>query len=254
MLIESPRHTAADLRHWYAMESLDARVATSRRFLSAVSRAVLTVETFAASHSGAYASISWGKDSVVVAHMAHMAGLPLRHLRWDPLMNPDSYRVRDAFLSSCPSAYEELNIPAVWQGEAGWLLLGITDRWATMSELYGSHRIVGVRGTESADRARSAKFHGATSGGSCRPLIDWPAEYVYAYLYLNRLPVHPAYACTFGGSLDRMRLRVGDLGGNLGTGVGRADWERRYYSDELEAVRRLENDDGSDGLPDDLEL
>ena len=47
------------------------------------------------------------------------------------------------------------------------------------------------------------------------------------------------YACSLGGLLDRSKLRVASLGGQRGTGWGRAEWERRYYRAEVNAIERL---------------
>lgn len=48
--------------------------------------------------------------------------------------------------------------------------------------------------------------------------------------------MHPAYACSFGGALDRERIRVSSLGGQRGTGHGRREWEWAYYRDEMMAL------------------
>lgn len=64
-----------------------------------------------------------------------------------------------------------------------------------------------------------------------RPILHWPTWAVFAYLYDHDLPVHPSYAMTMGGRLDRERLRVDGLGGYRGRDMGRAEWERTYYGD-----------------------
>ena len=65
-------------------------------------------------------------------------------------------------------------------------------------------------------------------GLSCQPNGHWSARDVFAYLNAHDLPVHPAYAMTFGGALDRGRLRVGTIGGSRGTEFGRAEWEAAH--------------------------
>lgn len=69
---------------------------------------------------------------------------------------------------------------------------------------------------------------------TCRPIIDWPTEAVFAYLAHYRLPTHPNYGMLGGGRWDRGRLRVGgSVGGSDGDNFGRAEWEREYYGDLL---------------------
>ena len=55
----------------------------------------------------------------------------------------------------------------------------------------------------------------------------------FGYLAAHDLPVHPAYAMLGGGRWERDRIRVASLGGRRGDGIGRAEWEREYYSDVL---------------------
>lgn len=89
------------------------------------------------------------------------------------------------------------------------------------------------RRAESAARELSARVHGVSTTRFCRPILDWPHWAVWAYLYAHDLPVHPAYACTLSGQLDRDRLRVHAIGnpesGDRGYGRGRAEWEAHYY-------------------------
>jgi hypothetical protein len=60
---------------------------------------------------------------------------------------------------------------------------------------------------------------------------------VFAYLYGRGLPVHPAYAYSRGGLLDREEIRTTAIGGRRGRNVGRLTWERTYYP---EIVHRME--------------
>ncbi len=76
-------------------------------------------------------------------------------------------------------------------------------------------------------------IHGISSLRTCAPIGWWTGGDVYAYLHQHGLPVHPAYACTMGGELDRDRVRVASLGGTRGTEFGRRQWEWAYYRDEI---------------------
>ena len=47
---------------------------------------------------------------------------------------------------------------------------------------------------------------------------------------------------TMAGAYDRDRVRVGTIGGRCGTGRGRAEWERRYYPQQITARRPVGED------------
>ena len=59
---------------------------------------------------------------------------------------------------------------------------------------------------------------------------------MFAYLHRYELPVHPAYACSMGGTVPRERLRVAWLGLRHGTEYGRRELEWRYYREEMIAI------------------
>jgi phosphoadenosine phosphosulfate reductase len=141
--------------------------------------------------------------------------------------------VRDAFLAAHDAAYQEVEI---WcrRDEDGWHATGTLERgFDVAAARHGDRYVSGIRGEESAGRARRVRAYGLSTGRTCAPVGRWSSALVYAYLAHHDLPVHPAYACTHGGSLDRGRLRVASLGGQRGTGRGREEWERRYYREEL---------------------
>lgn len=67
---------------------------------------------------------------------------------------------------------------------------------------------------------------------------------VFAYLAARDLPVHPAYAMSHGGRLDRRWLRVGSIGGTRALGRGRMEWESAYYGDVITAGRAEQDQHG----------
>lgn len=175
--------------------------------------------------------VSWGKDSTVVAHLA-AEHLPLVWARADRRENPDCERVRDAFLAAHPTArYEEHTYTwrAPLPGEPGWDATqpGQDALSDTIGHLHGGRRITGVRAQESSKRRLSAATHGTATARSCRPILRWTHHDVFAYLHRHDLPVHPAYAMTYGGAIDRSRPRVHALG----TVVGDRAWEKAYYGE-----------------------
>lgn len=212
------------------MKSLDERWATMPGHRKRVERAKHELASFVASRPMAYIGVSWGKDSVCVASLA-MAVCPSIRVVWfhaGAIENPDNVLVRDAFLSMHPEA----NYHEIEASELKW----IGDRhdggqacFERESARFGSAYVSGIRSSESASRSRRFAAWGHSSSNTCAPLSLWSGEDVFAYLQAQCLPVHPAYACTFGGQLDRSRIRVSTIGGTVGTGTGRAEWERAYY-------------------------
>lgn len=243
MLIPSERHREADLALWADLEAADAaHAATNRRVERLVARAAEEIDRFVRADGGAvYASASWGKDSVALAHVAALQNpeIPLVWVRVEPIFNPDCLAVRDAFLARHPSIrYAEI-VVRCRSDRYGWHASGtLEEGFRAARARYGGRRISGVRADESGRRTVSARVHGVSSETSCRPILRWSAADVFALHQAAGLPTHPAYAMLGGGRYDRSRVRVSSLGGRRGDGFGRAEWEREYYGDVL---RRLES-------------
>lgn len=172
-----------------------------------------------------YLGTSWGKDSVTVLHLAREIAVPVVWVRVDGEENPDCPLVRDAYLARWPVDYHEIRATSGVAAGKRTSSLG----FAEAARRFGARHISGVRAEESTTRAITVAVNGIASVGSCRPIARWTAIEIFAYAARHDLPIHPAYACTFGGMLDRGRVRVGALGGERGTGRGRAEWESRYY-------------------------
>lgn len=125
-------------------------------------------------------------------------------------IHPWTVMVRDAFLDGWwgEEDYYEVHLdrkPGETLGD--WFERGIH----AAQEVMGTRRwIGGIRAEESSPRARRIQ-RGLTLGDSCFPLGKWSSGDVFAYLSIHDLPIHPVYACTRGGSLDRGRLRVAGL-------------------------------------------
>lgn len=231
MLIESPRHTPDDLALWRQLEHADRVHGRSRELREKVEVAKHAIACFLAD-GDAYVSVSWGKDSVVAAHLATQINpeIPLVHVRNEPLKNPDCALVRDQF---APRNY--LEIEHRWH-PGGWFMLpGIYE---AERRLGIGRRIIGLRADEAGGRKISIDHQGLATTNSCRPLGRWSADDVFGYLAHNRLPVHPAYAMLGGGRWPRDYIRVDVLGGPAGEGMGKREWHREYYGD---VIRRLES-------------
>lgn len=236
-LISSSRHTEADLREWGRLEAFDAILARSPLLARKEKEALAAIRSFAA-QGPCYVGVSWGKDSVVVAHLAIRAGVgPLVWFSGGRIENPDCRPTRDAFIAMFPRAdYREVQLSGAADAVDVTGHDGGQREFEAASRAFGDRYISGVRAEESKARSlRMAKW-GPSTENTCAPIGWWKGEDVFAYLHKHSLPVHPAYAMTFGGVLDRKRVRVGSIGGYRGTGRGRREWERHYYRDELEAL------------------
>lgn len=186
-----------------------------------------------------YCGVSWGKDSVVVAHLVRRAApkIPLVWVRVKPIENPHCVLVRDAFLGAHPGPYTEIE-EHCFHDDLGWHATGTLERgFARAAALSGARHVSGVRAQESTARRLRMMTHGESTAMTCAPIGWWSGEHVFAYLSKHDLPVHPAYAMTHGGVLDRIRIRVSSLGGERGTGKGRREWEQTYYRQEIDGLK-----------------
>lgn len=237
MLIESPRHTPGDLAAWRELERYD-EVFAARFPARKIDHARGVIREFAEA-GPCYASTSWGKDSTVVAHLVATSGikLPLVYVRMRVWENPDCLTVRDRFLDVYGEFvdYHEYEVDggSRWWDSSFQQRTGshIGSQFAEANRAHGSRHITGVRGEESRLRDMAMAIWGEAGPGACRPIGRWTAVDVFAYLYRYNLPVHPAYAMSYGGAKDRRWIRVSPIGGISNAHKDRADWEEHYYPD-----------------------
>lgn len=250
--MSSHRHKPADLSLWDDLESADFAHASRQAFTRKVESAIETVAlfVFGRNRKSCYAGVSWGKDSVTVAHLFWLTArrVPLVHLR-PTNHNPDCDAVRDEYFARFPGQpYEEIEVD--YSGINRNILTAqdldaATDkRWyaaiAGVEKKYSNQHALGIRAEESSGRKMRMFRWGVESPNALAPIGRWTTQDVFAYLADNDLPVHPAYAmlgAATGGACrwPRDRIRVAEIGDTHGTGGGRAEWEMEYYGD---AVRR----------------
>lgn len=244
MLIRHPRQTARDIEAWERAERADAVHGRTSALARRVAQAESAVAEFAM-QGPCYLGVSWGKDSVCVADIVARVAptIPFVYVRVSPLDNPDCETVRDHFLAAHPCVgYHEITVtldadPTAWSGFA---TTGATGRgFETAAARFGDRYVSGVRGAESGDRKRRMAIHGISSKRTCAPIGWWSGADVFGYLHARGLPVHPAYACSMGGALNRDRIRVSSLLGQKGNSRGRAEWETLYYRDEVERIASI---------------
>jgi phosphoadenosine phosphosulfate reductase len=242
-LIPSSRHTPADLALWRDLEGADRAHGRSAGLVRKVDRSTEAIRGFLAA-GPAYLSVSWGKDSVVLAHLGLTVAprLPLIHLRAVPHGNPDTPAVRDAFLTRYPGTdYRELAVDYrdIPPGLGPDVIEREKDRrfFATFP---GGRYLSGIRADESAGRKVRMRKWGLRGPTTAAPLGWWTAADVFAFLATEGLPVHSTYSMLGAGRWDREHVRVDELGGARGNQFGRKEWELLYYGDflrRIEAVR-----------------
>jgi phosphoadenosine phosphosulfate reductase len=218
------------------LEVGDHAYASTGQHMSQVDRSLTELRSFAAGRRG-YVGISWGKDSTCLAHLAYRSGIgwPLFHLRMVGLENPECDLVRDRFLGRWPMEYHELSVDDTLDDNdqsSGTYMYG----YRLAERRFGPAHITAIRASESGTRKMRMLMHGASTKRTCAPMGWWSADDVFAYLAGQELPVHPAYAYSYDGILDREWIRVDFLHGCWGTEHGRREWEWRYYPAEMRTI------------------
>jgi phosphoadenosine phosphosulfate reductase len=238
MLIPSPRHRPEDLRLWAEHEEADRLHYRLGRVAEKEAKAVEAIRAFAAA-GPCYVSVSWGKDSLVVAWLARLAepAIPLVHVHYETL-EPDAISaVRDEYLARFPSSYHEASVASPLSAgdsssKAGGALIEGLELGRIRAGIDVDRYIYGLRSEESSDR-RKRMWSGATLGRSCAPIGFWSTADVFAFLAVYDLPVHPVYAMLGGGRWLRDRIRLCNLGGPRGAAGGRTQWELEYFGAEM---------------------
>lgn len=234
--------TEEDIAQWEIAAYTDNMFASTAMLRNKEQKAIESIERFIA-EGPCYASVSWGKDSMVIAGLVaqHFPEIPMVYVRVWPIENPHGVLVRDAFLEAYPHVtYHEVHT-SCFADETGWHASGtLQEGFKEAARITETPRYIsGIRGRESGMRRRRMAIFGTESKNTCAPIGFWRGEDVFGYMAKYDLPVHPAYAMTMGGVLDRERLRVTSLGGALGVDHGRRGWEMRYYPESYREMTRL---------------
>lgn len=242
-LIITDRHTERDLAHWRICEQEDDLHAQRLRakLEAKAERAMDELRAFIERMGCGYLSVSWGKDSVIVAWLLHQIGAdyPAVWVRCREWENPDCLLVRDAFLARFPlPRYEEIEVGREHDRIEDIAIAVHRNGFAEAARRHGEAYVSGVRADESKVRRISIGHRGLTTKRTCRPIGHWSTIEVFAFSRLHDLPLHPAYGYTMGGVYDRMHLRTATLGGSKGQEHGRAEWERAYYGVRYEVTTR----------------
>ena len=222
-MIITPRHTKVDLDLYREYEEMDRILKVP---LKKIDRSLQVIKSWIAQHDDAVAFTSWGKDSVVLLHLLALldAKIPVVYMLLTLSANPDCKLVRDAFLRKYPLNYHEFLYDETKIGKH-------EEHWKMIADLYGYHRITGIRNDESGIRRMVFLMYREASIYSCRPLSIWNNADIFAYIEQNNLPLNPVYGYLGGGRWDRKHIRTHSLVGTVGDSFGRTEWEREYYPD-----------------------
>ena len=239
-LIQSTRYTETDLELWSRVSRQDpihCQLGPYKRRVQQAGRALIEF----AAQGRCYASVSWGKDSTVLAHLVSVYApeVPVVHIDLYPIGNPDSPFVRDAFLCRHPIRYHEVRVAFEADGadlDAAYQRY-VAAWYQALDEAqsrFGDRYILGLRGSESSKRKSRMRNHGISTDRTCSPIGWWTAADVWAYLFEHDLPIHPAYACGISAGWERDRIRVEFIGMEA-TPVawGAREWDMRYYGTEI---------------------
>jgi len=238
MLIHSNRFRYGDLDYWQTLEYQDKLYSqiNKSRIDHKISNAIASIRLFTL-EKPAYASISWGKDSTVLAHLvaSHNISIPLVWIKVIPIFNPDCEKVRDAFISKYQCNYIEQEVTLIPDTNGKYhASKSLESGFKSISKTLETNRyITGIRGDESGIRKMRQKINGVATLNTLAPITYWSTQDIYSYLYRFDLPVHPAYAMTKGGIINREHIRVASIGGKRGSNFDRTEWEKLYYPDIL---------------------
>lgn len=165
-----------------------------------------------------FVSVSWGKDSIVVAHLLWRQNSDIQMIwsdRGEEGEYPETYNLVEKWkekfkinlLSLKPEMsmfeiYHKYGIPEVTSDKTKDIVKNINlvqtiDHYAKQHQYDG--RIMGLRIDESRGRAHLGKrkgplfFSKAQQIWICNPIIYWTARDVWTYIVENDLPYHPLY-------------------------------------------------------------
>lgn len=234
MLIITDRHNKKDIEAWKTYEKGDLIHYENTNMETRERKAIEIIRSYADDNT--YISVSWGRDSIVTLHLCYRANIKINIVSFT-LSKKCVKTIYDYNLDAVRDKYFELfgnkeYSEIEYNPEEKRFKMQVIKKWDI-----GKKRITGVRKDESGIRKQSAKRFGVATSKSCRPIIYWSHQDVFAYIAKYGLPLHPSYGMTGGGRYDRFEIRVdGAIGAQGGTTHGREAWEREYYQDEYNRI------------------
>lgn len=213
-----------------------------------------------ASHPDYAVSVSWGKDSIVLLHLAYQVGIrrAVHARKHDMGRYPDTDKIRDEVLEALPGMqYVEVSCPASWDvyEQVGRFFVSPStpDEMAAVNSYKGTFQaamanghdqvsaagaFVGMRADESRARWWLTRTKGndyATADGRkmVLPLAHWSGTDVWGYTVDHDLPWLRIYDFSAHGSRSRERSEpafalVGDLAEPLRRQGAWQSWQAAY--------------------------
>ena len=167
------------------LPTFKAKIETARR----------NIETMLSQADRSYVALSWGKHSIVMAHMVFSIDPSVLFVHWsgpDANLIADFDQVRDTFLASFPLNYLELS-----EGEFGRLSLAVKE-FVKTHDMNGV--FLGLCAYESKGRKITIRssdteniFVYKTGMSRCCPIGKWVQDDVAAYISLHGLPLLSTY-------------------------------------------------------------
>lgn len=221
-----------------------------------IERSLRIIENGLKTMTAPYLSISFGKDSLVMAHLiwSHFPGIPGLYVNCGEFDEwPDTPRVKQAFLALFPQAnFTELQAPSifeVYQSVGFYIQDEETTRDARKAQRDYSKSLaealdneakkrgydgafIGLRAEESYNRSRlffmRGNFYFAKERGAwaCHPLEKWTSKDIWAYIVSHGLPYNELYDLAPEG---RELARNGAMFGSRSARYGRLAFFKRVY-------------------------
>lgn len=184
--------------------------------------------------SDSYVACSWGKDSLVLAHLVWLQNpkIPIFHIGSQHQDKLDNYsEVEENFIDRFPCQYFRVD-------------LGLKNAKSTFAEIKGTLPLlafIGLRAEESAHRKKTLSLNKLIyeyKGGGYRacPLAWWSWRDIWAYIVYQNLTYLRSYDNEFnlGKNLSRTSVHIGS---GRGANFGRFERLKKMNPEYFEIVK-----------------
>jgi len=234
MLIKCNKHTKEDLELWESYNEADIIYYNMHDMKEKEKRAVDLIKKI----NPDYVSISWGKDSTVLAHLCYKSG----HFNYvwfrNQYENPYCYMVKDIYIKKYNiNNFEIFKKVSLENIKNDFINFHSLKCHKIAEKKFGKKYMTGIRIEESGIRKVTILKNGIYSNNRSSPIAFWKNEDIFAYLAFYKLPVHPNYAMLGGGRYNRKNIRVGPL--TMASQFGQKQWEKEYYFNEINKINAI---------------
>ncbi|MBI5056976.1 MAG: hypothetical protein HZB61_10220 [Nitrospirae bacterium] len=157
-----------------------------------VRKAGLDISNMLKRHPHSYVALSWGKQSIVLAHLVRSVNADVQAVHWtgpDAELIGNFEEVKNLFLSRFPLKYIEL--------QRGKVLRAAITEWVKDKDFNGV--FIGLCAYESKGRSQAVRVAGHDSIfetgniARCYPMGKWTQDDLAAYIAVNDLPLLRPY-------------------------------------------------------------